>query len=592
MPTYALELDDRMSRPARSARDAVTNLDRTLRSLDATLSRVGRSANGGGRGGDSLLLMASSLSTVASTAFGAARSVAGIGLAFGRNVIEMASFRESSLAALETVMGSSEAAGRTFQNAITVANQTPLDTRDVVSSFQRFAVAGFSERELAPLAAATADLGAAFGRTASDSFSLVVSQMRGAGKMDRGDLRQLLNSGVNTGAVLDSIARQMNISGVDERARRQSVLSALSHGRVTGDVGIQAALDATRGRLDRGDALGTFARRQSETLTGALSNAANAWDNLLMGFGSERLPGVVAFRDAVLAVTGALDGAQPAGRALRGLVSDVVNVVGVELGSAFNAGSISTFADVIETVRPVLVDVVRGVIDFGRGLEGGFAGTLGPVIESLRAFDETGAGSGDTMMELGRALGFVAAAFVIGVGVVAEAVSGFVELYDLASELPDSLSFLADEFMRLPTAIVDGFISGLDAEWTRVNARVEELGLGVADTVRSALGIHSPSRVMMELGGYTMQGFELGLADGVGRVGRTLDGLGSVGATPSAESFGARSQISITIPVTVQAAPGDDPEDTGRRVGRGIVEELVGVFELLNTGAVPAPEPS
>ena len=37
--------------------------------------------------------------------------------------------------------------------------------------------------------------------------------MRAADRMDRGDLRQLLNSGVNTGAVLDSIAAQMNIEG-------------------------------------------------------------------------------------------------------------------------------------------------------------------------------------------------------------------------------------------------------------------------------------------------------------------------------------------------------------------------------------------
>lgn len=623
MAIFDLILKDKLTAAARSALDAVNRLDagvgRLADSLSSRLSRAlgdsrGRMRDMGGRFTTSFfdgalgaarrgtrgLMSALGLDAlnrrvtfgdVAGGALAAAGALGAVGAAIGRNVIELASFRESSLAALETVMGSGDAAQRTFANAITVANQTPLDTRDVVQSFQRFAVAGFSERELAPLVAATADIGAAFGRTASDSFSLVVSQMRAAGKMDRGDLRQLLNSGVNTGEVLDSIARQMGITGANDRARRQRVLDAISKGRVTGEVGIQASLDATRNRLDRGDVLGTFAKRQSETLTGALSNAANAWDNLLLSFGSERLPGVVAFRDAVLSVTGALDGSKPAGAALRGLVSDVVNVLGTRLGSAFSEDNVSGFASALEFARPIVVDLLTGLVDFGEGIGSGFTGILGPVMEALQAWGDDGPDAGNTIRDVGRAFGFLAGAAVIGVGVFAEGISGLVAIVDGFRDLPDSLSYLADEFDRIATEMVDGFLNGLNARWERVTARVTELSDGVVRTVRNALDIKSPSRVMMELGGYTAEGFAMGVDGGRGRVGRSLGDLvggGAAGAVGAAAA-GRAAPAQISVQVLVQAPPGGDPEEAGRAAGRGFVAELAGVFELLNLAPAPAP---
>lgn len=584
---FDLELRDRLSGPSRDMLGSLSRLERALRGLDGTTDRAGRNLE---RAGERARGSGLAFGAVAIGALAAAAAVGRIGFAVGRNVIELAAFRESSLAALETVMGSSEAAGRAFGNAITMANQTPLDTRDVVSQYQRFAVAGFSEREIAPLVAASADLGSAFGRGASDSFALVASQVRSAGKANRGDLTQALNAGVNTGGVLDSIARQMNIQGADERARRANVLDALSKGRVTGDTFIQGMFDSIRGRMDGGGPLGSFAKRQSETLTGALSNAANAWENLLLSFGSERLPGVIAFRDSVLAATSALDGTKPAGAALRGLVSDVINVLGARLGGAFNEGNINGFAGALESVRPIIVDIVTGVMDLGEGIGSGFTGTMGPVMEALQAFGDDGPGAATTMRDIGRAMGFLAAAFVLGTGVVAYGISGIVEAVDLVRELPEALSFLGDEAATIATNFVDGFIGGLDEQWARVTGRVTELAQGAVDTVRNTLGIRSPSRVMMELGAYTAEGFERGVDGGAGGVGRSMGDMASGGADAAAGAMGSGSGgVQIQLQVVVQATPGADPEETGHGIGRGIVAELAGVFELLNLAPAPAP---
>ena len=89
---------------------------------------------------------------------GIASSFAGIGFSAASAVVQIAAFRESSIASLEAVTGSSEQAARMFRNAMVVANQTPLDTRDVVAMQSRFAVAGFAEREIAPLVAIAKDV--------------------------------------------------------------------------------------------------------------------------------------------------------------------------------------------------------------------------------------------------------------------------------------------------------------------------------------------------------------------------------------------------------------------------------------------------
>ena len=218
MPTkFEMVMVDRMSGPAKTALDAVWKLDLKvqglakslrhqlkaavsdakgqMRGLDGkfTTSLFAGARGSNGLGLSSLGAVAGGWGAVIAGATAAATAIGGISYALGRNVVEMAAFREATLSSLETVMRSSEAAGRTFRNAMTIAGQTPLDTADVVGMADRFAVAGFAETQLEPLIAAAADISAARGTVAADGFALVVSQMRAADRMDRGDLRQLLN---------------------------------------------------------------------------------------------------------------------------------------------------------------------------------------------------------------------------------------------------------------------------------------------------------------------------------------------------------------------------------------------------------------
>mgnify|MGYP003461207104 FL=1 len=590
---WRLLLQDSVSPGAKSARDS-------LKAFRGELARVGRdqaraaSQNARRMQENQRLLAAGTrqgLGLLGGLAIGAVGALAGIveafggmGLAAARGVIEIAAFRESSLAALETVMGSSDAAGRSFRNAMVMANQTPADTADVVANFQRFAVAGFAEREIAPLVAATADIGAAFGTTASDSFALVTSQMRAAGKMDRGDLRQLLNAGVNTGEVLDSIARQMNIQGATEQTRRAAVLEAISRRQVTGEVGIQAALDATRNRLDRGGNLGTFARRQSETLVGALSNAKNAVFNMIAGMDFANIPGVQTFKNTLLAITAALADGTPAAAMLRGAIAGAANSLGGLFGRIFTVqnamGALQLAGRAVGAIGRFATAAWPVVRAFVSAIGPGFMAGIAPLRAMLGSLMSGGPPSARTLAlitgaarGLGSAIGFVVgmtATFVAGLGLVGAGSRAF--WGTVGGLVAAGITSIRAMFTPVGTGIVDGIIAGITGGVGRMGESIRGLGASAVQSARAALGIHSPSRVFADaIGRQIPAGIELGISQGSGGVNDAVAGLGSPGAMRLGGGFSMGD-----INVTVQG--GATNADTGASVAEAVRTELERVF--------------
>lgn len=58
---------------------------------------------------------------------------------------------------------------------------------------------------------------------------------------------------------------------------------------------------------------------------------------------------------------------------------------------------------------------------------------------------------------------------------------------------------------------MSGFLNGLTSMEQSVYSKADEIAKNVAKTIQSALDIHSPSRVMFELGAYTTEGFKEGM---------------------------------------------------------------------------------
>ena len=59
--------------------------------------------------------------------------------------------------------------------------------------------------------------------------------------------------------------------------------------------------------------------------------------------------------------------------------------------------------------------------------------------------------------------------------------------------------------------VMNGFMNGLSSMETTLYSKVDKIAANVATTMQKALDIHSPSRVMFELGAYTTEGFKDGM---------------------------------------------------------------------------------
>ena len=67
------------------------------------------------------------------------------------------------------------------------------------------------------------------------------------------------------------------------------------------------------------------------------------------------------------------------------------------------------------------------------------------------------------------------------------------------------------KFEPIGIQAMNGLINGLASMETTLYSKVDEIAANVAATMQKALDIHSPSRVMFELGAYTTEGFKEGM---------------------------------------------------------------------------------
>lgn len=600
---WRLLLRDGVSGPAKRARDSLRayrqELRRAQRSAARDAARAQRdaaraAAANARRMQENQRLLAqgtrTGLGLLGGLAVGAAAALAGVvssfaevGVAAARGVVEIAAFRESSLVALEAVLGSSQAAGRQFRNAITIANQTPLDTQDIIQQTAGFAIAGFAEREIAPLVAASADLGAAFGQRSQEGFAFALSQIRAAGQLQGQELLQLQNANVSREAVLASIARQLNL-GTGEAGNR-AALNAIRQRRVNSSVGIQAALDAVQTRLDRGRSLGSFARDQANTLTGALSNARNAIFNLIVGMDLGNLPGIRTFKDTLIAVTGALGEGAPAATMLRSAVAGAANAVGGLFGRLFTVqnitGAFGLVGRAVASIGRFATAAWPVVRAFVSALGPGFMAGIAPLRGLFGSLLSGGPPSARTLQVitiaargLGNALGLaVGALTTFAVGANALALAATAVFGTLAGVVTSGITSIRTMFTSVGTNIVQGIIDGIRGGVGSLGAAVSGLGTSAVQAARNALGIASPSRVFADvIGRQIPAGVEVGIQRGAGPLDATVAGM----VNPPAIRGAGGGSPNITVQVIVQRGAGD--EDTAQAVADALEERLADIF--------------
>lgn len=138
---------------------------------------------------------------------------------------------------------------------------------------------------------------------------------------------------------------------------------------------------------------------------------------------------------------------------------------------------------------------------------------------------------------------------------------------------------LKDRAIEAGRNMIDGMISGITSRWEALKTTVTGIGDKSVDWVKDKLGIHSPSRVFAELGGYVMQGFAQGMNNGedgplaaLGSLSKRLAAIGAgVVISGSAAAGGAMPSASgMAVTINIYAAPGQGTGDIQRQVEQAL----------------------
>ncbi|MDA7086515.1 phage tail tape measure protein [Pseudomonas sp. SA3-5] len=146
---------------------------------------------------------------------------------------------------------------------------------------------------------------------------------------------------------------------------------------------------------------------------------------------------------------------------------------------------------------------------------------------------------------------------------------------------------LPGKFSEFGAMLISGLVSGITNAMGSVKTAIVGAGNSTIGWFKDTLGIHSPSRVFAELGGFTMAGLGQGLAGGerdvLRQIAGTARGVASAGSDMLGRnagiSFDSRAPISArngasparggdTYNFTINAAPGMDAAAIGREVQR------------------------
>jgi hypothetical protein len=114
---------------------------------------------------------------------------------------------------------------------------------------------------------------------------------------------------------------------------------------------------------------------------------------------------------------------------------------------------------------------------------------------------------------------------------------------------------VADEFFAVGIKAQEGVVKGLTSDTAKLKKAAQQMARSIANYVRKELGIHSPSRVFMDLGKNTMLGYIKGIEAMTGKVqsaatagmnvSGTAPGLGSARVSSTAPAYASTRTVNF-----------------------------------------------
>ena len=176
---------------------------------------------------------------------------------------------------------------------------------------------------------------------------------------------------------------------------------------------------------------------------------------------------------------------------------------------------IITFLDAISTHVPEVVDAgMQMIIELINGMANAISSNTPQLVSAMQnlinAIIDAGVavltGSVGTFLSKGGELiGGLIDGIKSKIGDVVSAVGSII------SSCKEGLANIGSEFISIGSNIIDGLVSGIKSGISSVASAISDVASSAVSKAKSALGIHSPSRVFAEIGMYSDKGLAKGL---------------------------------------------------------------------------------
>ncbi len=247
---------------------------------------------------------------------------------------------------------------------------------------------------------------------------------------------------------------------------------------------------------------------------------------------------------------------------------------GTKSGEALKSGIGGFFKQVFATLTKVVPMAKHFLLDLViYGLKAYLA--LKPIVTKVKEFAESATGAkvlGAVMSSLWTVLkvvaltivGLVAVALVLWGAMIAVSVAVWTVVGAVTAFLGDAAAGLTEWATGAASAaanFIAGLVQGISAGATQVTGAVSGVAESALGAFTSALGIASPSKVMMQMGGHMTDGVAEGLEDGTSDVHGASSGVADAsvkgmqaGASGAASGGGGGGGSPITVQIQIDGA--------------------------------------
>lgn len=517
---------------------------------------------------------------------------------------ELITFGQNARFAFDQLAKHGATGDKLFEHSRALAVRFGLDVEDTTHTYADFLKLQFNPKQADEFVRLGADM-QALGADATNlkSIFLAIGQIKSLGKLQGGDLRQLEQAGISGQLIYEELGKSLGGKNAVEVQKLERA------GKISADMALDAIKSAIKRKLQEkglGDAGAKFA------------------DNTLSG---------ITGRFKAIGMDTGL-------KLVEKMTAPLTALAKVALGKFENLFEGDGGEKTIDAIASALGKAAGFAGDFIGAFGSGFGDTLGKIWDGFKPLVDAlggsaGSGLSTELKAIGKYMGELAAAGLVVVGVAAVLGLGFEYLLATVAQvgigivtgLTDPLFKMVDDVLGwwfklegiwdeqgvsmtdkalgIGKQIVMGFVGGMESLLAYPLDAISGIADGTIAALKSALGIHSPSKAAQDVGGNftgtyadTLQagvsdakagGAALGMASAhglnttsSGAFGPLVSSLASPPTIDTAQSLRSGGRLGNFSPsFTFELHNSGDPEETAKLAAREARREFEAFFRQI-----------